>query len=152
MTYSETFLFTFIKYFQKKLVMISVLRFQKKWNREPNRNRNFSIFVTRNRNRNREIKEDGTGTGTVGTGTVGTENILIVTKKLFKCNVILSRNGLWSLQWCFFSFFHLSFTFWRNCFWWNNKHEQSLKWRKQKFLKKSIIWYFVYYRKTTGSQ
>ena len=67
----------------------SVLRFQKKWNREPNRNRNFSIFVTRNRNRNREIKEDGTGTGTVGT-----ENILIVTKKLFKCNVILSRNGL----------------------------------------------------------
>jgi len=42
-------------------------RFQKKWNREPNRNRKISVSDTRNRNRNREIKEDGTGTGTVGT-------------------------------------------------------------------------------------
>jgi hypothetical protein len=42
-------------------------RFQKKWNREPNRNPNFLDSPTRIRNRNREIKADGTGTGTVRT-------------------------------------------------------------------------------------
>ncbi len=61
-------------------------RFQKKWNREPNRNSNFLDSPTRARNRNREIKVNGTGTGTVRT-----ENFLLINEELFKCGIILSQ-------------------------------------------------------------